>query len=77
MGILAAKVKWALCFVRLQTAEPTGGGEVPLLSTHILHPPPSPSPPFPLPLISTFQHTDTVTAKAEFQRGTWSASRPL
>lgn len=26
-------------------------------------------PPLPLPLISTFQHTDTVTARADFHRG--------
>lgn len=46
------------------------------------HPPPSTLtlrsslPPLPLPLISTFQHTDTVTEGRFPQWGTWSASRP-
>jgi len=80
-GSYRVKMGSNVCFVCLFTAEPTRGTEVPLPSDHNLPlrgPPPypiSPIPP-PLPLISTFQHTDTVAARAGFQRGSWSVSRP-
>lgn len=61
-------------------SEAPRGMEVPLQSAQpalTLH---SSLPPFPLPHISTFQHTDTVTARTDFHskaHGQWAACQPL